>query len=390
MTNFQKKLCTGCGACYSVCPNNAITIIENEKGFLKPHINKDKCTDCSACTKICPLNNVTTNNVETPEVFWALNNEDKIREKSSSGGLFYLFAQNILASNGVVFGCVWDENMQPKHIYTKELENIYKMFSSKYVQSNTENTFKEVKEFLSQGKKVLYSGTPCQIAGLKSYLRKDYDNLFLIDLICHGVPSRKTFEMFKKEWQKENNIKENIININMRSKTTDWGKPFKTVITTEYNTYEIPFDKNNFLESFLHNYNIGDACIDCKFCSLPRSGDVTIGDFCGVDEFDKSLNDKKGISILFVNSEKGKTLFDNIKEKCSWNSVPFENAIKYNQNVIKPSKPNLFRDKFFDSIIKGKTLKDSMNVARNNYPLFFKLLFKIQPQFIKNFIKRFI
>ncbi len=390
MVDLEKELCTGCGACLNICPHNAIELNEDEKGFLKPSINSLQCSDCKSCQNICPVKNSVSKNIESPAVYCAINTNEQIRLKSSSGGLFFLFAKNIISENGVVFGCVWDENMQPKHTYTQSLTNLEKMFCSKYVQSHTQNTFKEVKQFLLQNKNVLYSGTPCQIAGLKSFLRKDYDNLFLVDLICHGVPSRKTFEMFKNEFCEKHNLEDKIININMRSKITDWGKPFTTVITTKNNEYIVPFEQNDFLESFLHNYNIGDACINCKFNSLPRFGDVTIGDFCGVDEFDKTLNDKKGISILFINSEKGKRLFDKIKEDCRVKSVPFEKAIEYNQNVIKPSKPNLFRDKFFKSIINGKSLKESMALARNKYPSFLKMIFKIQPQFVKDIIKRFV
>lgn len=390
MVDLENDLCSGCGACSNICPQCAIEMKEDEKGFLKPNVDGEQCTDCHACKNICPLNYNEVKNFNTPLILSAINNNEQIRLKSSSGGLFYLFSKNILSENGVVFGCVWDENMQTKHIATQSLTELEKMFCSKYVQSHTKNTFKEVREFLLAGKKVLYSGTPCQIAGLKSFLRKEYDNLYLIDLICHGVPSRKTFEMFKGEICKEKNITEKIININMRSKITDWGKPFTTVVSTENNEYVIPFEQNSFLESFLHNFNIGDSCINCKFNSLPRYGDITVGDFCGVDEFDKELNDKKGTSILLINSEKGKNLFEDIKNDCLIREIPFDSAIKFNQNVVKSSKPNLFRDKFFKNILSGKSLKESMALSRNNYPSVLKMLFKMQPQFVKDIIKRFI
>lgn len=390
MSKLKNKFCTGCGACYNICQKNAITMTENEKGFLVPIIDQNNCINCNSCIRVCPLNNYKNNNTTNPDVFSMVNNNEEIRLKSSSGGIFYLLAKTIINQGGIVFGCIWDEKNQPKHVSACSIEDILKMQGSKYVQSDTKKTYIEVKEYLKIGKKVLYVGTPCQIAGLKSFLSKDYEQLYSVDLICHGVPSRKIFDMFKKEFCESHNISENITNINMRSKITDWGKPFTMILSTENKEYIIPFENNNFLESFLHNYNINDSCTDCKFNILPRSGDVTLGDFCGVDEFDKSLNDKKGISVLLINSDKGKAMFNDIKENCSCRDIPLKDAAQYNRNILCSTKENAFRDKFFNCIMSGKSLHDSMKNSRNTYPKLLKIFYNLQPDFIKNIIKRFL
>ena len=212
----NKHNCTGCGACYNICPQNAISMQGDKYGFYKPVIDNTKCVHCSLCEKVCPLDKNFTQDVE-PKVFALINKDEKTRLKCASGGAFALFATQIINEGGVVYGVVWDENIIACHTRTDNLIDLEKMYSSKYVQSNIKNTFKQAKSDLEKGTQVLFSGTPCQIAGLKSYLKKEYENLITIDLVCHGAQSPLIFEKYKKEFMKDKK-NEKLININFRSK----------------------------------------------------------------------------------------------------------------------------------------------------------------------------
>ena len=193
------KLCTGCGACANICPHDAVIMQEDEKGFLKPFVDKTRCTECGLCKKVCPLLNFQSDNFESPQAFAFINQNNEVRMRSSSGGVFPAFAKYIIEKGGAVFGAVYDSSLKVCHDAAYDLKDIEKMQGSKYVQSDTKYTFRAVKNVLTTGKPVLYTGSPCQIAGLKSYLGKEWENLLTIDLICHGVSSRRVFEMYKKE-----------------------------------------------------------------------------------------------------------------------------------------------------------------------------------------------
>ncbi len=386
MLEINKKECTGCGACYNSCPVDAISMVQDEKGFYKPEINEEKCIKCGKCLKACPLDNYVSNN-DQPKVYAFINKDDAVRIKSASGGAFPFFAKEIIKRDGVVFGVVWDSEIKAGHAQAQTLEGLEKMYSSKYVQANTKNTFNEAKYFLEAGRLVLFSGTPCQIAGLKSYLNKDYENLITIDLICHGVPSPLVFEKYKKEFMEQKKDSGRILNINFRSKISSWSASLTTTTTTT--TYNILATEDQHMSSFLSNLCLNDSCLKCQFNKIPRVADITIGDFWGVDDFDKSLNDKKGISILLFNSDKGLNLFEELKANCIYRAVPLEFAIKHNPNLVNSSKPNKNMDKFFE-LLKNKTLtlEQINNKCIKRYPKILVWIFKLQPRFIKTIVKK--
>lgn len=380
----NKTNCTGCGACYNVCPVNAITLQGDEYGFYKPVIDANKCINCGLCEKTCPLDNYKSNNDE-PKAYALINKDETTRSKCASGGAFAAFAKLILEQNGIVYGVIWNDEIVAVHSRAENIEQLEKMYSSKYVQANTLDTFKQAKKDLEEKKLVLYSGTPCQIAGLKSYLKKDYENLITIDLVCHGVPSPLVFEKYKNEFMKNFPTNEKLININFRSKVKGWSPSLITTTTTTTVT-NMQASKDDYMNAFLNNLSINSSCLNCEFNTLPRVADLSLADFWGVDECDKSLNDNKGTSIILVNNDKGQNLLNKIEGNCKLQEVPLEVATKRNPNIYSSSKAHKNREKFLEYVcVKNKTLKSG--VQKYLKTPFHILIYRLLPQFMKDFIK---
>lgn len=389
MCKLKNRICTGCGACANVCSVQAITMKENEKGFLIPFINKEKCINCNACETVCPLNKDNSESSFTPKAYCFISKDEDILSLSTSGGAFALFAHEILKNQGVVFGAVYDENLKVCHKSATNPEELQEMHGSKYVQSNIKNTYKEAKSYLKQGKQVLYTGTPCQTAGLRSYLGKDYENLITTDIVCHGVPSRKIFELFKEELSKKY-IDETIENIRFRPSEKPWG-PFHYIkIKTNKNEYIINGEETSFIKAF-GNLSINDSCLNCKFNKIPRYADITIGDFWGIENIMPDFYNEKGVSVILIHSEKGNNIFERLKCNGICKDLTFSDAVKYNYNVLQSTKPHKDREKFWKDIQKGKSLHKTVNKYVKKYPNILKFIYKkLLPPFIKNFIKRFL
>lgn len=379
----NKPNCTGCGACFNVCPKCAITIQGDEYGFYKPIIDQDKCVNCNLCEKICPLESYKSLNFEHPKVIAFQNSDEEVLYKCASGGAFAKLAKHTIEQGGVVYGVMYDENMIVSHSRATNLTDLEKMYSSKYVQSDTRDTFKQAKKDLDNGKLVLFSGTPCQIAGLKKSLQKYYENLITVDLVCHGVPSPLVFERYKQEFiSKLPN--EKILNINFRSKIKGWN-PYYLSIRTKNKDYNIQSNKSVYTKLFLNNLNMNNSCLNCKFNGFPRAADLTVGDFWGIDKYDKTINNNKGLSVILLNSEKGAEYFSEIKTQAFSREVPLDIVVKYNPNIVKSSIPNIKREEFFEDIKNGKSLKDCVKKYCKE-PLHI-VIYRMLPQFVKDFIK---
>ena len=373
----NKHNCTGCGACYNICPMGAIKMRGDKYGFYKPVIDKEKCICCGLCDRTCPIDNYHSNNFSEPEAF-AFMNSDEIRFLSSSGGAFSAFADHILQCNGVVYGVVWNDKTNAVHSRAVNKDDIAKMRGSKYVQSDTQYSYKQIKKDLDNGEKVLFSGTPCQIAGLKSYLKKDYTNLLTVDIICHGVQSPLFLEKYKKNFLKYKK-NEKILNISFRSKISPWIKGcYSTTIETNKRVYNKKADNyTSFMDLSLNN-----CCLSCQFTGIPRIADITIGDFWGIDEYDSSLNDKKGTSIIIINSKKGCSFFENIKKHYRVYKVPLNIVTKNNPNIIKPTTEVSRRRDFLEKLKNPKITYSQLTST----PLHIQL-YKFLPQNIKDLIK---
>lgn len=379
VNNVPKEKCTGCSACLNLCPVDAISMQPDHEGFLMPVVDESKCVNCGKCVNQCPAIHTEYKNEANPKLYAARAN-DEIRAKSSSGGVFTLLAEEILGRGGCVCGAAFDENMILSHIIVDNKEDLEKLKGSKYVQSSIGNSYRGVKEVLDSGREMLFTGTPCQVAGLYAYLGKEYNNLYTMDLVCHGVPSQKIFSQYLDELRGKRNIK----NVQFRDKSNGWRADLLTV-TYENNskyigvtpsepnltgetipeldgdTYEIGFQKNVFLRR---------SCADCQFCQFPRQGDISVGDFWGINRIDPSLNDKKGTSMVFVNNAHGRDLFSVILPRFMDSremNVPFEQIT----NRIRPHYPqHPHRERFFELMDKGETLKDAVSdVYKQKYDI---------------------
>ena len=377
--------CTGCGACQNICPKRCISIELNIEGFYKYNVNKNLCINCGVCKSVCPSNSYfdIKENIETKAyVAWNLDNATRI--KSSSGGLFSILAESVLEMNGVVFGAEFDNNFNVNHISIHDIHDLKKLRGSKYIQSHTNNTYYDTKKLVNQGKHVLYSGTPCQIAGLYSYLGKDYENLITCDLICHGVCSTKVYRDVLDYYEKKNNSK--IKNIEFRDKKTGWkdssvsitfdsGKSISEIIHISLLTY-------GFASGFTNNR----TCSKCKHAVLPRRADITLGDYGGQDYIlypKKEIND--GISLVLVNSRKGKSCLENIKDKIYLEEKVLDELLIDQPNIYKSNELNIIRDKFFDEYINNP-----FEIIKKEYlqaPFKTKLLYKIGVERYKSFKK---
>lgn len=315
----DKSACCGCAACVQRCPKQCISLKEDKEGFLYPIVDKNTCIDCGLCEKVCPI--ITPNEPREPlKVYAAKHKDDEIRMKSSSGGIFTLLAEQIIDEGGVVFGARFDEYWEVMHDYTETKEGLAVFRGSKYVQSRIGNTFQQAENFLKQGRKVMFTGTPCQIAGLKRFLRKEYENLLAIDFVCHGVPSPKVWRMYLDETLARQGIGKNTVlshamlrrkfirSIDFRSKSTGWKKySFALMLTKasadgEENSVFLStvFEENLFMQAFLNDYILRSSCYQCYHKSGRSGADITIGDFWGICNAIPEFDDDMGTSLLIL------------------------------------------------------------------------------------------
>lgn len=344
----EKSNCCGCHACFSKCPKNAIGMIEDEKGFKYPKIDKEKCINCGLCDKVCPiLNNKTI--INSPKAYACINTNNQIRMQSTSGGIFTLLAETIIQKNGVVFGASFNEEFLVTHAYAEKIEDLYKFRGSKYLQSSINDTYKKAKEFLDADRYVLFTGTPCQIEGLINYLGKDYSKLYLQDIICHGVPSPKVWKKYKE--YKEKQYDSSVDKMNFRDKSAEgWNKYHFKMDFKNNNSYDIIHGNDSYMKAFLSHLSLRESCTSCKFKKENRLSDITLADFWGINNIKPEMNDEKGTSLVIVNSEKGRELFELIEQSIKYEEVNFKEAIKYNPSMIKVSSKTENSDKFFDEL----------------------------------------
>lgn len=343
----EKTKCCACGACKNICPKGAIAMKEDEYGFLYPQIDEKKCVQCGICKKVCAYQNGQVKN--TPIKCYAAVNKNKVElMKSASGGIFVAVATSVLKEGGVVFGAALDfedGHAHPHHIAVREISQLYRLQGSKYVQSAIENTYEEAKKELNLGKKVLFSGTPCQIAGLYGYLRREYENLFTVDVICHGVPSAKMFDDFLQNETNKRNVKK-IKEYIFRDKKRGWGMNgkirFELKNGSEKTVY-IPARLTSYNTFFLDGFNYRENCYSCKYANSKRPGDITLGDYWGIERENPELLKNKeydienGISCIIVNSKNGMKIMQNIIN-LSMYETQFEKIANKNGQLKYPSK----------------------------------------------------
>ena len=357
----DKKDCTGCWGCVNICPKLCITMKIDKEGFDYPIVNESDCIKCKKCINTCPVLHKQEKE-NKPVAYACFNKDEEIRKESSSGGVFTLLARNIIEDNGVVFGARFNASFDVEHNYIETLDEIKVFRGSKYVQSRIGYTFTQVKEFLEDGRKVLFSGTPCQIGGLKSFLEKDYENLICIDIICHGVPSPMVWNKYKNEIS--NGRKITIINFEDGTSYFEKGT------------------ENKYIRGFIGDIYLRNSCYQCKFKTLHRQSDLTLADFWGIENINKNMYDGKGTSFLIINSEIGNQILQRIKEQIEVKEADLEESIKYNMSAVRASYRNTRREYFFRNInrfkfnkLVEKTLKGSIySRLKNKVYLYMKKL----------------
>ena len=384
-----KKDCCGCTACMSICPKQAITMKPDEDGFLYPTINTDLCVECGLCVKTCVFQSVSETANEPLATYAAINRNQSVLAASASGGIFAALASITFEKNGVVFGCDFNNDVEPEHIYVDNPTNIKKLQGSKYVQSSINTTHADAKRFLEQGRVVLYTGTPCQIAGLKSYLGKDYENLFTADIICHGVPSAAFFKGYIKHL--EGKLKGKVIDFKFRDKSKGWGLMGKVVyekngaVRKEF----IPPITSYYYSYFLKGDIYRENCYECKYASGNRQGDFTMGDYWGIEKAHPEIETRNGVSVLLVNSAKGMALTKRLGNHLDLTISTFEQAREQNGQLRQPTAKSYKRE----AILKTWREDGYQAVAAEYYKSNKKqlVMFRIKmlvPQPVKQLIKK--
>ncbi|MBQ9254554.1 MAG: Coenzyme F420 hydrogenase/dehydrogenase, beta subunit C-terminal domain [Bacteroidales bacterium] len=340
----DKKDCCGCAACESICKQNCITMVSDTEGFLYPKVDKTICIDCNMCEKVCPVL-AKKDRREPLQTFAAKNKDIQTRRQSSSGGVFSLIASQVIEKGGKVYGAVFDENFDVCHSCIEKKEYLYLIRGSKYVQSNTQGIFPKVEKDLKEGKLVLFSGTPCHTAGLRTFLRKDYDNLILLDVVCHGVPSPKVWRLYLDKIRQG----EKVTSVSFRDKAKGWNNSSITIKTTKRTISQVMFGQT-YMKGFLKNLYLRPACHHCAFKGYKSLSDITLADFWGVEKEYKDFADRDGVSLVMINTLKGKEWLDLSKADSIETSLDF--AVKNNSPIVSSVKPYETREYFFANIDK--------------------------------------
>ena len=342
MIKIDKKTCVGCEACVNACPVSCIAMAEDDEGFCYPYVDETECVHCNACNSACIADKTDKLDTIKENECYACYFDDDVRLSSSSGGVFTLLAKTVIENNGIVYGACYDEQMQVVHTGIDNAQELGKLRGSKYAQSKIGDTYSKIKQNLEDGKTVLFTGTGCQVNGLKSFLGKDYPKLYTADIVCHGVPSQNMLQKYLNY-----RCAGNAVELNFKDKSKGWTSP-QIKIDFDGSTYT----KNLYLDSYSLLFSDGvtlrQSCYNCYSSALKSLSDLSLGDFWGIDEVDADMFDDKGTSLLLVKSEKGRQLLDMIKDKLVIKKASIDDALKRNPNLSVPTKLTQRRADFFN------------------------------------------
>ena len=340
----DRKHCTGCGACADVCPASCIAMKTSEEGFLFPEVDESRCIDCNACGNACHVLNPPEKRLpETVFAAWA--RDDSIRTSSSSGGVYSVLGEYVLENGGVISGCRFDGDMVLKHELCDQPGGTVRFRGSKYVQCFTDGVYRKIKQELIKGKTVLFTGTPCQVAGLLTFLGRPYEKLITCDLVCHGVPSQKIFRSYLERHRLSPNPDHSVIAFR---DLKGWGDFYIRISEQEDIQWRSDDTTNEFIRAFLSGYDYNEACYECPYARVERTGDLTLADFWGLGKsipFDGDSS--KGCSLILVNTEKGSKLLQAIQDKLFLEKRTLEEARQGNGQLRNPVLRQPMRDVFY-------------------------------------------
>lgn len=340
------ELCTGCGVCAAVCPVRCITMEADDEGFLRPLIHAGKCMSCHRCQQVCPILTARSLPENETVAYAAINTDEQVRLNSTSGGVFSLLCNWVLERNGVIFGAAYDDDFNVVHCQIHDSSDLYKLRGAKYAQSKLGDTFVQVQAYLKNGRFVLFSGTPCQIGGLVSFVGKDYEKLILIDLICHGVPSPKVWKHYIDYRSARDADRQKPVSINLRSKETGWPSYCIRFDYPDGAVYSAPNSQDPYLRGFVRDLYLRPSCYNCHFKGSARLSDFTLGDYWGVWSQMPECHDGKGTSLVLIHTKKGKALWAEIAAHMQYKEAP-ATALADNPSALTSSVLTRQREQFF-------------------------------------------
>ncbi len=349
----RKADCCGCCACGDVCPKGAIRFDTDIEGFLYPVVDKDKCVDCGLCERICPELNIKTlkkNDFDIPaHTIAAIHKKMNIRWDSTSGGAFSAMAEAMYEQGGYVGGAIYNDDFTVRHYISDNPADLVKLRSSKYLQSNAQGLYKEIKRLLQVGNKVLVCGTPCQMTALRSYLGKDYDNLIIVDFVCRGVNSPKVYRKYLDDLERKYGGK--VVYVKAKNKELGWRNLTRKVVFDNGKVYYGVRMEDDFRRGYHTNVFCRPSCYNCKYKGFPRMADITIADYWGIEKVDQNLDNNIGTSMILLNSRKGVEYFERVKDKLEWREAPFETIFGGNIALRKSIEPaKIDRGQFFHDL----------------------------------------
>lgn len=371
MNHFiDKDLCTGCSACANACEKKAITMNADLEGFLYPSIDESKCINCKKCERTCPVMRAEKYDCAKPIVYAAKGQDSTILTQCSSGGIFSYLSGSVINESGVVFGAAFNDNLELEHKCVYAIDEISKLYGSKYMQSSVASSYVLCKELLANGRKVLFSGTPCQIAGLCSYLDRDYEKLITVEVVCHGVPSQFVFKRYLRDIKHK--LKSDVLGVSFRDKETGWEAYSVKYSLSDGSTFSINHEDDKYMKAFLRNLSIRPSCYRCNFKKGKSKADLTLGDFWGIEDVIPDYKKQDGVSLVMCNTNKGMEFFEQISSELIVKQVDYNDAVQknpsYSNSPVCPGSRKLFfkdiRRKSFTSCVNMYCSDDEKMINR--------------------------
>lgn len=384
----DKSKCCGCCACVDICAHQAISLKTDKEGFWYPVVDKDKCIDCGLCDKICPELNIDTlkkNDSPKPlKTIAAIHRNMRVRWDSTSGGAFSALADAMYRQGGYVSGAIYNDDFSVRNYISNNPDDLVKIRSSKYLQSKAEGVYAEIRTLLRKGEKVLACGTPCQMTALRSFLRKDYENLIIVDFVCRGVNSPKVYRKYLDSLERKHGGK--VVYVKAKNKELGWRNLTRKVVFDNGATYYGVSLIDDFRRGYHTDVYCRPSCYTCQYKGFPRIADITIADYWGIENVDKNLDNNIGTSMILLNSKKGEKYFELVKDDLEYKETKFESILAGNVALTKPiPSPKINREDFFEDLDKG-TFDD---VTAKYFPLSKSTAKKKSlKRRVKDFIKR--